>query len=44
MKEYIDKIVANGKQEDMDCLSDMFVDLLYHLKDTNHDEYKKKKK
>ena len=43
MKEYIEKIVANGKQEDMDCLSDIMIDLLYHLKETDHDEYKKYK-
>ena len=43
MKEYINKIVENGKQEDMDCLSDIMVDLLYGLKETNKDEYKKYK-
>ena len=43
MKEYINKIVENGKKEDMDCLSDIMVDLLYDLKETNKDEYKKYK-
>lgn len=43
MKEYINKIVENGKQEDMDCLSDIMVDLLYGLKETNEEEYKKYK-
>ena len=43
MKEYIDRIVMNGKKEDMDCLSDMLVDLLYETKETNHMEYKKYK-
>lgn len=43
MKEYIDKIVENGNQEDMECLSEMLVDLLYRLKEEDHDEYKKYK-
>lgn len=40
MKEYINKIVANGKPEDMDCLSDIMVDLLCDLKETDKHEYK----
>lgn len=40
MKEYINKIVMNGKQEDMDCLSDMLVDLLYELKETDFNKFK----
>ena len=43
MKEYIDRIVSNGKQEDMDCLSEMLVDLLYDLKETNYDKFRKYK-
>lgn len=44
MKEYIEKIVQTGKPEDMDCLSDILVDLLYEVKETNYDEFKKYKK
>ena len=44
MKEYIKKIVQIGKPEDMDCLSDILVDLLYEVKETNYDEFKKYKK
>ena len=43
MKEYINRIVMMGKKEDMDCLSDMLVDLLYEMKETNPMEYKKYK-
>ena len=43
MKEYIKKIVDNGNKEDMICLSDMLVDLMYELKENDHDEYKKYK-
>ena len=43
MKEYINRIVQLGKQEDMDCLGDMMVDLLYELKESNEMEYKKYK-
>ena len=43
MKEYIEKIVQIGKPEDMDCLSDILVDLLYEVKETNYDEFKKYK-
>ena len=44
MKEYIKKIVQIGKPEDMECLSDILVDLLYEVKETNYDEFKKYKK
>lgn len=43
MKEYINKIVVMGKKEDMECLSDMMVDLLYNLKESDENEYKKYK-
>lgn len=43
IKLYIDKIVENGKQEDMDCLSDILIDLLYDLKERNYTEFKKYK-
>lgn len=40
MKEYINKIVQMGKKEDMDCLSDILIDLLYELKESNYNEFK----
>ena len=43
MKEYIDKIVKNGKQEDMDCLSNILVDSLYKIKEYNYNDFKKYK-
>lgn len=43
MKEYIEKIVANGNQEDMECLSDILTNLLCQLKESNYDEFKKYK-
>ena len=44
MKEYINKIVKIGKPEDMECLSDIMVDLLYDVKETDANEYKKYKR
>lgn len=41
MKEYIEKIIANGKQEDMDCLSDILVDSLYKIKEFDYVDFKK---
>lgn len=43
MKEYIDKIVNNGKPEDMDKLSNILIDLLKDMKNYNYDEYRKYK-
>lgn len=43
MKDYIDAIVSNGRQEDMNCLSEMLVDLLYDLKETNYDKFRRYK-
>ena len=43
MKEYLDKIVNNGKPEDMDCLGEMLITMIDDLKDTNYDKYKKYK-
>lgn len=43
MKEYINRIVANNKQEEMDCLSDILVDTLYEIKENNYDEFRKYK-
>lgn len=39
IKEYIEAIVANGKAEDMDRLSEMLQDTLYEIKDYNYDEF-----
>lgn len=43
MKEYIEKIVQKGKQEDMECLSDMLSEVIYLMKDEHFDMYKKYK-
>lgn len=43
MKEYIEKIVQNGKPEDMECLSDMLSEVIYLMKDEHFDMYKKYK-
>lgn len=41
MRDYIDKIVKNGNQEDMECLTTMFVDLMSEVKDSKPTLYKK---
>lgn len=41
MREYLDRIVNNGKKEDMDCLGDILIDSLYDLKETNYGKFKK---
>ena len=43
IKKYIKMIVDNGKQEDMECLSDILCDVLYILKDEHYDKYEKYK-
>ena len=43
MKEYLDKIVANGKKEDMDCLGEMMIDMLDKIKEVDHPKYEKYK-
>lgn len=43
IKKYIEMIVNNGKQEDMDCLSDMLNDVIYSMKETHYEKYKKYK-
>lgn len=43
MRKYIDRIVENGRPEDMECLSEMLVDLLYKLKETDHELFEKYK-
>lgn len=45
IKKYKDQIIANGNQEVMEELGDMFVDVMYKLKECNKecfDKYKKK--
>lgn len=43
MKEYLQMIVNNGKQEDMDCLGDILIDALYEMKESNYEKFKKYK-
>ena len=43
MKRYLDMIVENGKKEDMDCLGNILVELMYELKESNPKEYKEYK-
>ena len=43
MKKYLDMIVEKGKKEDMDCLGDILIELMYELKESNHKEYKEYK-
>ena len=43
MKEYLDMIVNNGKKEDMECLGDMLIDLMYKIKDCDYDLFTKYK-
>ena len=43
MKEYIKKIVELGKPEDMEYLSDIMVDMLDNLKETDKEKYKEYK-
>ena len=39
VKKYIDKIVQNGKQEDMEELGDIFSDVMSELKEYNKEDY-----
>ena len=43
IKKYIDKIVDNGKQEDMEKLSYILEEVMYDLKESNYSKYKKYK-
>lgn len=43
IKRYIQMIVDNGKQEDMECLSDMLSEVIYLMKDEHYDMYRKYK-
>lgn len=40
IKSYINKIVENGKQEDMEKLSDMLSEIIYSMKEPHYDKYK----
>ena len=39
VKKYINKIVQNGKQEDMEELGDIFSDVMSELKEYNKEDY-----
>lgn len=39
IKKYIERIVQNGKQEDMERLSDMLSEIIYAMKEPHHDKY-----
>ena len=43
MREYIGKIVKNGKSEDMECLTDIMIDILNRIKECDYKDYKKNK-
>lgn len=40
IRGYIDKIVETGKEEDMNKLSDMLVEIIYKMKEPHHEKYK----
>lgn len=40
IKKYIEKIVENNKQEDMEKLSDILSEIIYKLKEPHYDKYK----
>lgn len=40
IKKYIEKIVENNKQEDMEKLSDMLSEIIYKMKEHNYEKYK----
>lgn len=40
IKKYIEKIVENNKEEDMEKLSDMLVEVIYKMKEPHYDKYK----
>lgn len=39
IKKYIEKIVENGKQEDMEKLSDMLAEIIYKMKEQHYEKY-----
>lgn len=43
VKEMLEKIIDNGRQDDMYKLNDMLDELICELKDTNHDLYEQYK-
>ena len=40
IKGYIDKIVENNKEEDMEKLSEMLTEIIYKMKEPHYDKYK----
>lgn len=44
IKEYIKKIIENGKTEDMEKLSNMLEDVIYDIRRTNPEHYNEYKK
>lgn len=40
IKGYIDKIVENNKEEDMEKLSDMLTEIIYKMKEPHYEKYK----
>lgn len=40
IKKYIEKIVENNKQEDMEKLSDILSEIIYKMKEPHYDKYK----
>lgn len=39
IKKYIEKIVENGKQEDMEKLSDILAEIIYKMKEPHYEKY-----
>ena len=43
IKRYIEKIVDNGKPENMNKLSNMLEEVIYYMKENNYEKYRKYK-
>lgn len=43
VRKYVDMIIENGNQEDMEKLHDIFQEVMHDLKEYNYDKYKKYK-
>jgi hypothetical protein len=43
IRKYLDDIIEKDNKEDMEKLSEIFEELMYHLKECNHKKYKKYK-
>lgn len=39
IKKYIEKIIENGKKEDMEKLSDILVEIIYKMKEPHYEKY-----